>query len=147
MFDSGVSSRTVARSVDREGRRWRLHARTFRGKVKVCDEVHVARTNAGGMCDVTKTSRMLCTVDDEHPFSAALACRVRNGETNMAARYEAHDELVSKEEQAEAAQTSGEARAAWKNRRRVSFVGGMYLPPWAEREKRRIEEAQRRRGR
>lgn len=144
MFDTGVSLETVTRSVNREGERWGLHARTFRGQVKVCDSVHVA-DERGGMVDVRKTSRMLCTVDEEHPFSEALACRVRNGETDMAARYEMHAAILEKEEREIAAETSAPARAAWKNRRRVTFMGGMYLPDFANREKRRIEAAIKRR--
>lgn len=145
MFDSGVSTATIARSVDREGKRWGLHARVVRGQVKVCDSIPVA-DERGGMVDVgRKQSRILCTVDEDAPFSEALACRVRNGETNMAARYEEHNALVEKEEAEMAAEASAPAREAWKNRKRVRFVHGLYIPNFADRERRRLEEAIKRR--
>ena len=143
MFDAGVSDATLTRSINRAGERWGLHARTIRGHVRLCDSIHAAEER-GGMIDVRRQPRQLCTVDEDHPFSEALACRVRNGETDMAARYEMHSALLQKEEEEIAAEASAPARAAWKARRRISFLGGLFMPAFAERERRRLEAALRR---
>lgn len=134
--DDALSARSIKRQVDREGARWGLEGQIAAdGTVKVCDRVHVAETRFG-MGEVTKRPRILCTVNEDAPFSAALNNRIDNGETDIARRFRLHDEIEQQAMQKKIDETDAEIREQWKGRKRITFgPQGLFIPAGlAERE-------------
>lgn len=127
MNDSPLSPVECARQVNREGRRFGLSARRLPdGTVKVCDKQAVTECRSGFM-QVVKMPRELCTVDDEHPFASALQNRIKNGELDLASRYKAADAKKKAVEQAYVEAYDDHTRQMWRERRRMSMVGGSFV--------------------
>lgn len=139
------STETIRGQVDEEGREWGLVGRTHRGRVKLCRLDYVAEVR-GGFCNVEEDEPFaLCTIDEEHVFSDALVCRVRDGEVDPAARYALHDELVAKEQAKQEAEVDQQWWAAWNARKRgiTMLPGGLTAPGYEERKERRLNQIMR----
>ena len=127
--DSPLSVASTIRQANRAGRRLGLEARQHGARV-VLYEVVRSLDGGAGVCEVVETARhRVASVDDEHPFTAALFNRRGNGELDMAERAREHDRLRKKEERARAAQLLEEMRERWLGRRRMTFVGtDIFIP-------------------
>lgn len=115
---SSTSAQTTAESVSLEGKSWGMVARVVGDTVKVCDTL-VAAVVVGGCMVLDEYERQLCTVDEDHPFSGALSCRVDNGETDLARRFKLSDRLEKEANEKRAAEFDDETRAQWKSRKRI----------------------------
>lgn len=121
MIDSPISPATLRRQILREGKRWGLvpeyDANT--GTTRVVETVRVAASHDGVGTVEKVANRRICTVDDEHPFSAALANRVRNGEVDLAARYRMLDVLEAKANRTIEQARDAEIKARWLGRKKI----------------------------
>lgn len=98
------------------------------GVMRIVELDHVAEARNGLGEVVKKPSRRICRVDDEHPFSAALANRVRNGETDLGARYRKYQETVKADEAKRREEWDREVRSIWGARRRIIVTPDAILP-------------------
>lgn len=126
--DSPLSIASCVRQANRAGRRWGLVARRRGDAVKLSEVVH--SLDGGAICEVVETARHdVATIDDEHPFTAALYNRVGNGEIDLAERARRFDQMKRAEEKAKARELAEEMRERWMGRRRSVFIGpDLYVP-------------------
>ena len=127
--DSPLSLASTVRQANRAGRRWGLVARAEGGRA-VLYEVAKSTDGGSGVCEVVEDARRrVASVDDEHPFTAALFNRIGNGELDLAARAREHDRRERAKEKAKARELAEEMRERWLGRRRMTFVGpDIFIP-------------------
>lgn len=144
MSDCPVSVETLREQVDREGAPWGLCAVVEGDRVFVAEIVPQAE-GSFGLVDVSDgPHRILCHVDDEHPFSAVLANRLQNGETDLAQRARNYDVFEKKKQAAEIEARDNEIRERWRVRKKIVSLPGIGI---VNREQRRADAALRRRAR
>lgn len=91
-----------------------------------------------GLGEIAKRGMLrLCSVDDEHPFSAALHCRIKNGETDMAAPYKEARRQRKIADARAAEEKNAEARAIWRTRKQIIALPGLDILPAGLRERAR----------
>lgn len=127
--DSPLSVASCLRQARRAGRRWGLDAVERDGRVCLVEQTR-SLDGGAGVCEIARGARHdVSTVDDEHPFTAALFNRIGNGELEVAARAREFDRLKRNAEKAKARETAEEMRARWLGRRRSVFIGpDLYVP-------------------
>lgn len=121
MWDAPISPASLIEQVRREGEPWGLvpYYDERRGKVYVCEVVHAGDSRGGIYEDAEGPHRIIASVDDEHPFSAVLANRLHNGETDLAARAREYDRLVAAEQKRIDDARDAEIRARWRVRNKL----------------------------
>jgi hypothetical protein len=120
-MDSPISVATLERQISREGKRWGVVPEydPDDGRVRVVELVHRAEAHHG-LGEVERGPyRRICTVDDENPFSAALANRVQNGETDLAQRFKRLRAQEEAEQRAKEEEQRAETLSLWRARRRI----------------------------
>lgn len=82
-----------------------------------------------GLGEIVRNQCMrLCTVDDEHPFSAALGNRVMNGELDLSARYRESRRFQKLAQQRIADERRREARQLWRGRNTITVLPSGIIP-------------------
>lgn len=153
-WDLPISPQSLVDQINREGAAWGLVGEYDEAmqRVFVC-ELRPQVDESYGLTECTGESgtRRICSVDDEHPFSAALAMRISNHEAIRPAetRHNAYKAQKAAQEQKMLDDHAAEVKAATKLR--VAKRGAMFWPEMnrdliANRKARRIREAMRRRG-
>lgn len=129
MNETGASPKTIARQVARQGKRWGIvPVINDQGDVKACQKVRHLEVR-GGLGATRIDTMPICTVDEDAPFSSALNCRVRDGETDLAARYKLHDRLERARLERQSKALEDEIRSVWATRNRITMLpGGIVLP-------------------
>lgn len=139
--DSPISVRSLERQINREGERWHLVADIDEDfGVGVAEVIHRAEVHHG-LGEIVRDGRWrLCTLSDEHPFSAVLGNRIRNGETDITHRYKerrrrekiaANKALDARKEQ---------ARAIWRTRKTITALPTGIVPAGLRERQRRRED-------
>ena len=129
-MESPLSQASLVRQVAREGERWRLAPEVDPrdGRVRVCEVVPVAEAKFGVGEVVRKADRRLCTVTDEVPFSEVLRNRIEDGETDLARRYKAAEEMERREQARMDAEKEAETLRIWRSRRRITALPTGIVP-------------------
>lgn len=127
--DSPISVASLLRQARRAGRRWGLAAVRRGDRVRLVEET-TSLDGGAGLCGTVDDARHeVATVDDEHPFTAALFNRIGNGELDLAARARAFDQKKRAEDKAKSRALAEEMRERWLGRRRATFIGpDLYVP-------------------
>lgn len=82
-----------------------------------------------GLGEIVRNQRIrLCTIDDEHPFSGALANRVMNGEHDLTARAREGRRLEKVAQQNIAAERRKEAKRLWRGRNTITVLPSGIVP-------------------
>lgn len=129
-MSSPLSQASLVRQIAREGERWRLApvVDDKTGRVRVAEIVPVAEARFGVGEVVRRPERLLCTVDEETPFGEVLRNRIENGETDLARRYKAADEMERKEKARLEEEQHAETLALWRTRRRITALPTGIVP-------------------
>lgn len=119
------------------------------GRVFVCETEPQTEVCFGfGDCSRAAPGRRLCSVDDEHPFSAVHGNRIFAGEDNPLERYHRFDAMMAKKRQEKSDGTREEfiSVQSLKLRGGARYWAGMNTDLATNRRARRIREALRRAG-
>lgn len=150
VWDLPISPQTLVEQINREGAPWGLVGEYDEAmqRVFVCEVVPSVEDTPIGVDGTTTNLRRLCSVDDVHPFGAALANRISNHEAvrPQAIRVERFREAQERAAAAMMEAHANEVKAATRLKRRggAMFYDGMGELLYRNRKQRRIEEAMRR---
>lgn len=122
------SGQTVQMEIDEDMVLKHVEALTSAPVVGVARVDHEAFVQHG-VGEIRRGQRIrLCSVDDEHPFSASLANRVNNGEIDLAARARAGRQQRKKEQAEAREEKRREARALWRTRLSIKVLPTGIVP-------------------
>lgn len=129
-MSSPLSQASLVRQVAREGARWGLSPEVDErdGRVRVVETVPVAEARFGVGEVVRRPDRRICTVNDETPFSEVLRNRIDNGETDLARRYKAAEEMERRDRLRLEEEQHRETLNLWRSRRRITALPTGIVP-------------------
>jgi hypothetical protein len=136
----GPDGREWTFQIDMEATSAALEHEIANPKVGVAEVVHQAEAR-NGIGSIRKTGKWrLCSVSDEHPFSAVLGNRVKNGETDLAAPYKQARQEEKQRQARIREERRREAKRIWRDRKKIVALPTGIVPAGL------VERARRNRG-
>lgn len=124
-----LSVESIRRQVEREGKRWGLVPVVRDGKVFVAEMSAVVDAPHRGVGSVDYEPRLICSVDEDHPFAAVLMARVQRSEWDLMDRYnrrrQAEKEASQKELEAILHTARSTAVRRYRKKRQVFAMPGL----------------------